>query len=130
MVDKTDQVTELEALFSEARRTPPQVPPGVEQRMLADALAHMPPPQALVTRSEPRAPAGFARFAEAFGGIAALGGAMAGLATACVTGFWLGFAPPSGVAESFVFSAFVPAAEAETMFESFDLAVVLGEELQ
>lgn len=130
MVDDKRQETQLDALFSDIRTTPPQMPEQLEQRMLADALAHMPVAPAL-DRSQAR-PSGslLNRMAEAMGGTLALGGALGGLVSACVTGFWLGVSPPSGLVDSAAFAVLAPSAEAETMFESFDLAVVLGEELQ
>lgn len=70
---------DLEAALARARRAPPSVPPALEARILADALAH-----------QPRG-ALWARLLGALGGPAALGG----LVSATVAGFWLGLAPPA-----------------------------------
>lgn len=78
--DNHDDV--LEALFAEARATPPKVPQALLARVMADA-EH--------ARVAPRA--GFQGWWRALGGAPGLGG----LVTATCVGFWLGVAPPAGL---------------------------------
>ena len=73
----------LEAHFEAARATPPQMPAGMMDRLIADALAAQPVP----------AIGGWRGFWRAIGGAPALGG----LITATAVGFWIGVAPPSGL---------------------------------
>ncbi|WP_254655116.1 MULTISPECIES: hypothetical protein [unclassified Sulfitobacter] len=73
----------LEAHFEQARATPPQMPAGMMDRLIADALAAQPAP----------ALGGWRGFWRAIGGAPALGG----LITATAVGFWIGVAPPSGL---------------------------------
>ena len=113
----------LEALFSEARMQSPQMSEGFQQKLLADALAHMPPP------SYARAPqrGGLAGIADAFGGWMALGGSAGGAVCAGVVGLWLGLAPPTALETMTAnLSPFAASANADAAaFDGFDLAIVL-----
>ena len=84
MMDK-EQISDdaLEALFEDARATPPEVPAALMAQIMADAENAMPAP----------APQGWRGWLAALGGLPALGG----LVTATCVGFWLGVAPPVGV---------------------------------
>ncbi len=85
MTDDRVNDTELEALFQQARATPPQMPEGLMARVLADAEALQPAPRA--------AHGGWRAWIAALGGLPGMGG----LVTASCLGFWLGVAPPSGL---------------------------------
>ncbi|WP_254655288.1 hypothetical protein [Roseobacter sp. GAI101] len=75
----------LESLFQDARAAPPQMPAGLMERVMADALALQSSPPAR----------GWRGLWQAIGGAPALGG----LITATAVGFWIGVAPPSGLPE-------------------------------
>lgn len=70
----------LEILLQDARATPPQMPAGLMDRVLADALAAQP---AALRR-------GWRGLWHSFGGAPALGGVV----TATALGFWIGAAAP------------------------------------
>lgn len=86
---------DLDNLFADARAVVPVVPAGLSARVLADAeglLTAVP-----VSRPEPR-PAQprfglWSALSAVFGG----GGALAGMVTATVAGFYIGFAQPTEV---------------------------------
>lgn len=82
---------ELDDLFAQARITAPPPSEALMLRVLADADLHQPRPA-----SRPAAPRiGFlASLLAGLGG----GGALAGLATATLAGFYIGFVQPSSVA--------------------------------
>lgn len=89
MTERDHDTTALDGLFAAARAAPPPMPPALAARMLADA------DRALGAR-RPRpavAPGWRTQLGEALGGWFGLGG----LATACVVGIWIGFAPPAGL---------------------------------
>ncbi len=73
----------LETLFQDARRTPPDLPEGLMDRIMADALAQQPA----------AGPRGWRAIWLAIGGAPAVGG----LVTATAVGFWIGVAPPSNL---------------------------------
>lgn len=80
---------DLDSLFAAARSAAPRPSPDLAARVLADAegllaiTPALPQPQA-------RRPSFWAALAAAFGG----SGALAGMATATVAGFYIGFAEP------------------------------------
>jgi len=83
----------LDSLFAAARAEPLRPPPGLSARVLDDAARHMAsvaPPPALLSRAAPPRPGLWAALSTAFGG----GGALAGMVTATVAGFYIGFAQP------------------------------------
>lgn len=88
----------LDSLFAAARAEPLRPPRGLSARVLDDAARHMasvaPPPAllspALLSRAAPPRPGLWAALSTAFGG----GGALAGMVTATVAGFYIGFAQP------------------------------------
>ena len=88
--------TELDALFDEARRNTPEPPSDFLARVLSDAEA-LQPAAASVMQTVPQK----RRFsADLFSGLSdAIGGwpAFAGLATAAVTGVWIGISPPASL---------------------------------
>lgn len=90
MTERLDPVSEagLDAFFDAARAHPPAVPDGLLTRVEADAALLA----ASRTRPAPAAsrPRGWGRALSGIGGWPAL----AGLATATVAGFWLGYASP------------------------------------
>ncbi|MGJ8596407.1 hypothetical protein [Sulfitobacter sp.] len=77
---------DLEALFDGARAQPPQMPDWLSDRIVADAMRHLP--------SVPL----WRRVIAAVGGPAGLGG----LVTATVAGFWFGVAPPADTVDPLV----------------------------
>lgn len=79
---------DLDGLFADARAAAPQPPAALSARVLADAAQSLPRPE-LVARPAPR-PGFWARLGVALGG----GGALAGMATATLAGFWIGFSQP------------------------------------
>lgn len=83
----------LDSLFAAARAEPLRPPPGLSARVLDDAARHMAfaaPPPALLSPATPPRPGLWAALSTAFGG----GGALAGMVTATVAGFYIGFAQP------------------------------------
>lgn len=73
----------LETLFQDARATPPQMPAGLMDRILADAMAAQPAPW----------PRGWRGLWRSIGGAPAAGG----LVTATAVGFWIGVSAPTGL---------------------------------
>lgn len=69
---------DLETMFEAARASPPEIPPEVSTRILADAAVHQPRPPL------------WRRAIRAVGGPMGLGG----LVTATMAGAWIGVAPP------------------------------------
>ena len=80
----------LDALFAEARETAQSAPDDLLARIKADADAEQQRSGSKARQPEPRKNAA-ARLLDALGGWAAI----SGLATAAVTGIWIGFANPS-----------------------------------
>ena len=84
---------ELESLFEMARRTPPEPSSDFLARVLSDGEALQPAAVGVMQHAPQKRPA----LAEFFAGLSdAIGGwpAFAGLATAAVTGVWIGISPP------------------------------------
>lgn len=107
---------ELEALFKAARDDMPEMPAGLEARLLADAQAALP-----VRRdAEP----GWRRwFDDLLMGWYGLGG----LAAASAAGIWLGFAPPAALpdAGAYLFGGNDTSVD---LFAGEDMAMILAEE--
>ena len=103
---------DLEALFEDARAQPPQMPDGLAERIVADALAH-----------QPRGPL-WRRVMAAVGGPAGFGG----LVTATVAGLWIGVAPPLDAVDPLVlFGAVESAADYDlTDLTGFDWDIEEG----
>jgi hypothetical protein len=106
--------SDLDDLFAAARRTAPQPPAALLARIEAEAQA--------VHRARQPAPP---RPARRFGWVAALGGngVLAGLATATLAGFWLGFSQPAPV--STLTQTVSAAFGAGTVIETVDLIPAL-----
>ncbi|CUH75287.1 hypothetical protein TRM7557_00312 [Tritonibacter multivorans] len=118
----------LEALFSEAQMQPPQMTQAFQQGLLADALAHMPPPT-YAPAPTPAKQGLLAELADAYGGWMALGGSAGGAVFAGIVGLWLGIAPPAAL-EAMTANLSPGAASANAdaaAFEGFDLAIVFQE---
>lgn len=87
---KTDDTTDLDALFVTARQDGAQMPNGLSARMMADAMqiqAELTAPVAVTRPSNRR----WLHLRDLLGGWPGFGG----LAAACAAGVWLGFAPPA-----------------------------------
>lgn len=87
----TDADALLDGLFAEARDTQ-SLPDGLSQRLLADAAAAVPVPDAPMVGRGPVLGAGFwATLLDGLGGWPSL----AGIGTAAIAGLWIGGAQPS-----------------------------------
>lgn len=90
------QDKDLEHLFAQARSAAPEPSADFLARVLSDAEAMQPAPAGIM-RSQDRAKLGFrslfSSLSEAIGGWPA----MAGLASAAVTGIFIGISPPQGL---------------------------------
>ncbi|WP_050528786.1 hypothetical protein [Pseudorhodobacter aquimaris] len=84
------QDSDLDDLFSTARRHSVGASPDLMARVLADAEAHQPRMAAPTAVAKP---GWWAALLAAIGGLPAL----AGLSTATLAGLWIGFADPTGV---------------------------------
>lgn len=81
----------LDALFAQARNTPPDdLPAALAARLLADAQAALP-------RAAPR-PGAFAWLAAVLAGIGGAPG-LAGMSAAGLAGLWIGFAGPGAATD-------------------------------
>lgn len=92
--------TELNKMFDLTKCTPPEPSPDFMARILSDAEAMQ--PAALGVLTETAIKRGI--FRDMFSGLGeAIGGwpAFAGLATAAVTGVWIGISPPQVLIEPF-----------------------------
>jgi hypothetical protein len=90
--DTEAEIEALENLLAEAAQVPPEVPPQLAARILADARAE----QARVLR-RPVSRGGFLEWLRAsVGGWPAVGG----LAAATCAGFWIGISPPQGIPDA------------------------------
>lgn len=103
---------DLEVLFENARAQPPKMPDGLSDRIVTDALTHL--PQLPLWR----------RVMAAVGGPAGFGG----LVTATVAGFWIGVAPPVDTVDPLVlFGAIESAADYDlTDLTGFDWDIEEG----
>lgn len=81
---------DLESLFATARTPAVQAPAALTARVLADADARMRPAAPAPQQASPSRPGLWASLGAVFGG----GGALAGMVTATLAGFWIGFAQP------------------------------------
>lgn len=81
---------DLDHLFDAMRADAPHPPASLTARVVADAQAQMQPRVAPAVRKARRR-AVWAGLARMFGG----GGALAGMATAALAGFYIGFADPA-----------------------------------
>ncbi|WP_096869781.1 hypothetical protein [Phaeobacter piscinae] len=126
----------LDGLFASARTAAPvPLPEGVEQAILSEAAAT----QAAILNRQALASDLASQSAEARSGVfagmrellAGLGGwpALGGLATASAAGLWIGLAPPAFLPDP-VSLAGIELSEDSLPEDSYDLAVVLSEELE
>jgi hypothetical protein len=123
MADTDKAMQELDDLFAAARETPAPLPSHLAKAIMSDAL---------IARAENMAPGPKKRLRAgiwqqlmvAIGGLPAVGG----LAAACAVGVWVGLAPPSFLPDP---AQLVGYSESNTVpYESYNLAAVLGEEVQ
>ena len=106
------EMTELDDLFAEARRTGPDASEAFMARVLADALAEQPEPARVVTTRQAPAPQRTGLFdwlAGVFGG----GGVLAGLGAVAAAGLLVGYVQPAPVTA--VAGVFLTGASIETV---------------
>ncbi len=116
---------ELDDLFAAARQTPAPMPDCLTQAIMADAVtarieAIAPEPDVQI---RPRLGM-WRQLILAIGGLPVLGG----LAAACAAGVWIGLAPPSFLPDPAQLVGYSDSTSVP--YDSYDLAVVLGEEMQ
>ncbi len=114
----------LDTLFAQARGTPPEMPAGLSDRIVADAQQVQ---DARSTQDVDQTPvdAGpglWAQLRAALGGWPALGGMVA----ASLVGIWIGAAPPAFLPDAT--QALGQSAQDVDVFDSFDMAIVFAED--
>lgn len=88
MTDTDKEMIELDVFFDAARRETTDLPDGLTDRIVADAVEVQ---RGWRTPAPTVRPGILRQFYDMLGGWPAIGG----LATACAAGVWLGFSPPS-----------------------------------
>ena len=91
---------ELEKSFETAKRTPPEPSNDFMARVLSDGLAQQPAAAGVLNATPPKRGSIVDRVTGMFTGLSdAIGGwpGFAGLATAAVTGVWIGISPPQSL---------------------------------
>ena len=135
MAETDKDLNDLEALFAKARQAPPAMPQALNMRILEDAAEVQAERRAAGSLKilQQVSEGSFAVFARRLWGqfSGAVGGwpTMGGLAAASAAGLWIGLAPPSFMPDP-VLLAQLSADTASLPFDSYDLAVMLGEETQ
>ncbi|WP_291729535.1 hypothetical protein [Leisingera sp. F5] len=124
MADTDKALQELDDLFAAARSEPPALPDRLNAAILADAARAQAGFQAAAPAQAPRQPL-WRQLIEALGGWPALGG----LAAASAAGLWIGIAPPSFVPDPVALAGYEDSSTA-VPYDSYDMAVVLSEDLQ
>lgn len=124
MADTEKALQDLEDLFAAARAEPPAVPEYLHAAILADAAREQPGAQPDVPARPARQPL-WQQLIEAIGGWPALGG----LAAASAAGLWLGLAPPAFVPDPVALAGYEDSS-AEVPYDSYEMAVMLSEDLQ
>ena len=96
----TDDKSEngLETLFEKARKDAHDLPPGLAQRMQADALRAQADHLAGADPVDTVAPGLWGALRDAIGGWAGL----SGLAAACAAGIWIGVVAPAGLPDPLI----------------------------
>ncbi len=113
----------LDSFFAAARAEPPQPGGDFLARIEAQALAEQPAARADAPAVAGLRPAGVLRqLREALGGWAG----MAGLATACAAGIWIGVSPPDGLTVFWGGDAAALGTIGVDPLSSFDLALMEG----
>ncbi|MDE4146088.1 MAG: hypothetical protein P1U91_08780 [Pseudophaeobacter sp. bin_em_oilr2.035] len=137
MADTEKDIDLLEALLEEARQDQPTLPDDLSARILADAAdaadvqarqaaaLAVPPAQNLAAAFAASAIGMWRQFRAAVGGWPAMGG----MAAACAVGLWIGLAPPSFLPDPAEFTQLSVDTTA-LPYDSYDLAVMLGEETE
>lgn len=113
----------LESFFAEARAEAPQPGGDFLARIEAQALAEQPAVRSGVPSRAAPSPIGVLRqLRDALGGWAG----MAGLATACAAGIWIGVSPPDGLTIFWGGDAAALGTIGVDPLSSFDLALMEG----
>jgi len=124
-LDKANQ--ELDDLFAAARETPAALPDQLMMSILADATAArveaMTAAPVAGQQSQPRNGVG-RQLMLAIGGLAGAGG----LVAASALGLWIGLAPPSFLPDPAQLVGYSDSTSVP--YDSYDLAMMLGEEVQ
>lgn len=84
---------DLTGFFDAARAVPPTVPPGMADRMVANAARARAEATGRTAARRARGPGWLGQLGAVLGGWYGAGG----LAAACAAGVWIGLAPPSGL---------------------------------
>ena len=116
---------ELDNLFAAAREIPAPLPDHLAAAIMADAVTARTELLGVEPELQPQPrTAMWRQLMMAIGGLPALGG----LVTACAAGVWIGLAPPSFLPDPAQILGFSDSTSVP--YDSYDLAVVLGEEVQ
>lgn len=114
---------ELESFFSAARAEAPQPGGDFLARIGAQALAEQPAPRVVPpVLARPRSPGLLQQLREALGGWAGV----AGLATACAAGIWIGVSPPDSLTVLWGGDAAALGTIGLDPLSSFDIALMEG----
>jgi len=125
MADTDKAMQELDDLFAAARDTPAPLPAHLAKAIMSDALIARAETQTPAPAAKTRLRAGiWQQLMVAIGGLPAVGG----LAAACAVGVWIGLAPPSFLPDPAQLVGYTESTSVP--YESFNLATVLGEEVQ
>ncbi|MEX0304463.1 MAG: hypothetical protein AB3N24_18750 [Leisingera sp.] len=124
MADTDKALQELEDLFAASRAEPPAVPDHLTAAILEDAAREQPGLQPAAPARRASKPL-WRQLIEAIGGWPAIGG----LAAASAAGLWIGIAPPSFVPDPVALAGYEDSSTA-VPFDSYDMAIVLSEDLQ
>lgn len=125
MADADKAMQELDDLFAAARGNPAPMSVHLTRAILDDAVAAQSAITAPMSVPKPRIQVGLWRqLMGVIGGLPAVGG----LVTACAIGVWVGLAPPSFLPDPMQLVGYTDSTSVP--YDSYDLAMVLGEEMQ
>ena len=127
MADTDKAMQELDDLFATARQNPAPLPDHLATAIMNDALVVRAEVQVLQQEPKKQGQVRFGIWRQlmiAIGGFPALGG----MAAACAVGVWVGLAPPSFLPDPAQLVGYSDSTSVP--YDSYDLATVLGEEVQ
>jgi len=126
MTDTDKAMQELDDLFAAARQNPAPMPDRLTRAIMADAVTAR--AEGVVSEPEIQRRPRLGMWRQlmfAIGGVPALGG----LAVACAAGVWIGLSPPSFLPDPAQLVG-LSTTSTSVPYDSYDLAMVLGEEIQ